>query len=146
MDIQRINPATLLAPIGNKHAHIVVPPAGSRFAFIAGQVALDLAGAIVGRGDYYQQSHQCFENIRDPLAELHAEPQQIVKMTIYVLDYRPEMLELVSRAGDQVFGANWPVTATTLIGVQALGMSDFLVEIEAMVALPGEPATHGGRR
>lgn len=145
MDIQRINPATLLAPIGNKHAHIVVPPPGSRFAFIAGQVALDLQGAIVGHGDYYQQTRKCFENIRDALAELRAEPRQIVKMTLYVLNYRPEMLELVARAGDHVFGANWPVTATTLIGVQALGMSDFLVEIEAMVALPEESGAHGSR-
>lgn len=143
MDIQRINPPALLAPLGGKHAHIVVPPAGAQFAFIAGQVAFDVHGEIVGRGDYYQQSEQCFACIRDALAALQAGPQQIVKMTIYVTDYRPEMLELVSRAGDRVFGANWPVTATTLIGVQALGMSDFLVEIEAMVALPARQIPRG---
>jgi enamine deaminase RidA (YjgF/YER057c/UK114 family) len=134
--VQRINPPALLAPLGGKHAHIVVPPAGSQFAFIAGQVAFDLEGNVVGRGDYYRQSQKCFECIRDALAALQAGPGQIVKMTIYVRDYRPQMLELVSRAGTDVFGDNWPVTATTLIGVQALGMAEFLVEIEAQVALP----------
>lgn len=133
--MQRINPPSLLAPIGGKHAHIVVPPPGSHFAFIAGQVALDLQGNIVGRNDYYRQAGKCFENIRDSLAALDAAADQIVKMTIYVRDYRAEMLELISKAGSDVFGKNWPVTATTLIGVQALGMSDFLVEIEAMVAM-----------
>lgn len=133
--MQRINPPSLLAPLGGKHAHIVVPPAGSTLAFIAGQVAFDIHGAVVGRGDYYQQAEKCFENIRDALVALQAGPQHIAKMTIYVLDYRPEMLELIAQAGTHVFGTNWPVTATTLIGVQALGMSDFLVEIEAIVAI-----------
>lgn len=134
--MQRINPPTLLAPPGGKHAHIVVPPPGSQFAFIAGQVAFDLQGNVVGRGDYYKQSEKCFECIRNALQALRAGPEHMVKMTIYVRDYRPEMLELISKAGETVFGDNWPVTATTLIGVQALGMADFLVEIEAQVALP----------
>ncbi len=134
--LTRINPATLAAPPQNLHAHIVVTPPNCRLAFIAGQVALDKDGTVIGRGRYDEQAVQCFTNIRDALVAIDAGPGQIAQMTILVVDHQDALLEVVNRAGAAVFGDEWPVTATTLIGAKALGHSDFLIEINAVVALP----------
>ena len=134
--MEKLNPPSLLDPVGGNHVHIVIPPANSRLAFLAGQVAFAKSGEIVGKGDYYKQAVQCFANIRDALIALDAGPEQVAKMTIFVVDYRPEYLDFVADAGREIFGDRWPVTATTLIGVQALGIPDFLIEIEAIAALP----------
>ena len=45
------------------------------------------------------------------------------------------MVPVIFAAGREVFGADWPVTASVLIGVQALGHPDWLIEIDAIAAL-----------
>ena len=134
--MQKINPPALLEPIGNKHVHVTVISPKRQIAFIAGQVALAKDGSLVGPGDMGKQAEMCFRNVRDAVEALGATPEDIAKMTIYAANYVPEQLALFNDAGDAVFGDRWPVTATTLVGVQALGMDGFLVEIEAVVELP----------
>ena len=131
--MRKINPPALLAPAGDTHVHVTMVSPGSGTAYLAGQVALAKDGRLVGAGDLGKQAEQCFANIRDALPSLRAEPDDIVKMMIYVVDYRPEHLEVVVNAAHRAFGEAWPVTAITLAGVQALGFPDFLIEIEAIV-------------
>ena len=61
--MQRLNPDDLLPPPGGRFAHAVIVPQGARVAFVAGQVALDRAGNIVGGSDVAAQAHQCFSNL-----------------------------------------------------------------------------------
>lgn len=136
-DIVKMNPAALAPPPDNKHAHVVLVPAGCATAYIAGQVAIDRDGTVVGGRDHGAQAEQCFANIRDTLAALGVGPERVVQMTIIVVDHRDELLGAINAAGERAFGAHWPVTATTLIGAQALGHSAFLVEVNAIVALAG---------
>lgn len=131
----KINPDALFPPPGNKHAHVVIAPAGGRTAYLAGQVALDRDGNIVGGRDHAAQIEQVFVNIRDTLAAIGAGPDRLVQMTIIVVDHSDALLPVINAAGERVFGAEWPVTATTLIGAQALGHSAFLVEVNAIAAL-----------
>lgn len=131
----KINPDALFPPPGNKHAHVVIAPAGGRTAYLAGQVALDRDGNIVGGRDHAAQIEQVFANIRDALAAIGAGPDRLVQMTIIVVDHRDALLPVIDDAGERVFGSAWPVTATTLIGAQALGHSSFLVEVNAIAAL-----------
>lgn len=133
--MEKINPPALLHPVGDKHVHVTLVPAGSSIAYIAGQVAFAKNGDLIGKGDLGKQAEQCFANIRDTLTALNAQPEDIAKMTMYVVDYKPEDLAVVSEAGEKVFGERWPVTATSLFGVQALGFPDFLIEIEAVVEI-----------
>ena len=76
-----------------------------------------------------------FVNIRDTLAAIGAGPDRLVQMTIIVVDHHDGLLPVINAAGERVFGSQWPVTATTLIGAQALGHSAFLVEVNAIAAL-----------
>lgn len=133
--LTRINPDTLAPPMENLFANIVVTPPNTRLAFIAGQVSIDRHGNVVGAGSHAEQAAQCFKNIRDALAALGAKPDQVTQMTIIVVDYEDALLDVVNKAGADVFGDDWPVTATTLIGAAALANSVFLVEINAVVAL-----------
>lgn len=137
-DIVKVNPAALAPPPAEKHVHVVVVPAGCPTAYIAGQVALDRDGNVIGGRDYAAQAEQCFANIRDTLAALGVGPERVVQMTIIVVDHRDELLDTINAAGERVFGVDWPATATTLIGAKALGHSAFLVEVNAIVALVDE--------
>lgn len=133
--MDRINPPSLLPPPGGRFAHAVVAPAGARTAYVAGQVALDKDGNIVGGRDHGQQARQCFANVRSVIDALGAVPQDIAQLTIYVANYTPAMLAAIDGAGDEGFAGDWPIAATTLVGVAALGSPDFLVEISATVVL-----------
>ena len=131
----KINPDTLFPPPDNAHAHVVIAPAGGRTAYLAGQAARDRDGNVGGERDHAAQVEQCFVNIRDALAAIGAGPDRLVQMTIIVVDHHDALLPKINAAGERVFGAQWPVTATTLIGAQALGHSAFLVEVNAIAAL-----------
>lgn len=134
MSVTKINPATLVPPLLGIYAQAVVADA-HRLAFIAGQVALDANGALVGANDYAAQARQAFLNLKHALAALSAAPANVVRMTIYVVDHRPDLVTTIFDAGREVFGADWPVTSSVLIGVQALGMPEWLVEVDAIAAL-----------
>ncbi|MEU0481875.1 RidA family protein [Streptosporangium sp. NPDC006013] len=106
---------------------------GSKLVFIAGQVAWDADGVTVGKGDLAAQVEQCYLNIGTALAEVGASFDDVAKLTVYVVDWTPDKLELflegVARAGAKL-GVT-PVPPGTLVGIAALDVPDHLVEVEA---------------
>ena len=80
-----LNPPSLTKPTG--YTHIVISP-DRRTAYIAGQVAFDSTGAVVGAGDFRAQTEQVFGNLRRALSALGASFSDIMKMTTYVTDVR----------------------------------------------------------
>ena len=71
-----INPETMHPPTG--YTHVVEVTAG-RPVYIAGQVALDPAGALVGPGDIGAQARQVFDNLRAALEAVGAGFEQVVQ-------------------------------------------------------------------
>ncbi|MFB9908934.1 RidA family protein [Allokutzneria oryzae] len=110
---------------------------GSRLVFIAGQVARDADGGRVGEGDLAAQTEQCYLNIGTALAEVGASFDDVVKLTVYVVDLTPDKMPLfmegVTRASAKL-GAT-PLPPLTGIGVAALAEPDMLVEIEATAVI-----------
>lgn len=133
--MQKLNPAGLAPPVQDLYAQIVVAPAGRRMAAIAGQVAIDARGELVGAGSHEQQARQCFLNIRAALDALGATPGDILQMKIHVVDQRPDRIAAIFGAGRGVFGADWPLCASTYLGVACLGLPEWLVEIDALVVM-----------
>jgi len=82
-DIQFINPPTLPAPPGYTQ---VVKVSGGRTIYIAGQIALDRSGQVVGRCDFRAQAEQVFENLRAALAAAGADFTHVVKLNYYLVD------------------------------------------------------------
>ncbi|MFF3666340.1 RidA family protein [Microtetraspora malaysiensis] len=106
---------------------------GSKLVFIAGQVAWGADGVTVGEGDLAAQVEQCYLNIGTALAEVGASFDDVVKLTVYLVDWAPEKMSLfaegVARAAARL-GVT-PVAPLTGIGVAALAGPDLLVEVEA---------------
>lgn len=133
MLVKRLNPESLAPPVMGLYAQIVVSSA-PKLAFIAGQVGMDRNGAMVGE-DHATQARQAFRNISLAVQAVGAVPGNIVKMTVYVVRHTPDLIEPIFNAGREVFGAEWPLTACVLAGVQALGVPEWLIEIDAIVAV-----------
>ncbi|MEU7177478.1 MULTISPECIES: RidA family protein [Streptomyces] len=110
---------------------------GSKLVFIAGQVAWDAEGAVIGEGDLAAQVEQCYLNIGTALAAAGGSFDDVAKLTVYVVDWTPDkmplLLEGISRAAAKLGGT--PVPPATLLGVAALDIPDHLVEIEATAVL-----------
>lgn len=113
----------------------VVVASGTRTVYIAGQVALDEHGTIVGAGDLSAQTTQVMKNIGLALAAANARFSDVVKITTYVVGYRPEHRAIIGKARSPFF-ADMPPPASTLVGVSALAAPEWLIEIEA-IAITG---------
>ena len=101
---------------------------------ISGQVALDEGGHLVGEYDLRLQATQVFENIKRLLASFKADFSNIVKITIYIVNYKVEDRAILVEVREQYIDPeHYP--ASTLIGVQSLARPDFMIEIEAMAAI-----------
>src|SRR5215218_2817410 len=78
-----INPETMHHPAG--YTHVVEVTAG-RPVYIAGQVALDPTGALVGPGDIRAQPRRVFDNLKAALQGVGAGLEQVVNLTYYLVD------------------------------------------------------------
>jgi len=127
-------PRTLPKPKGFSYAMEV---SSGRVVFIAGQVAVNAAGAIVGRGDLVAQFRQTCANLQAVLTAAGGEMTDVVKLTIYVLDvadYKKHM-SAIGEVYREYFGKHFP--AMTLVGVRDLfdAADGALIEIEGYAAL-----------
>jgi reactive intermediate/imine deaminase len=129
--VQFVNPPTL--PASRGYTQVVIAPAG-RTVHISGQVALDTAGAVVGPGDFQAQARQVFENLKAALAAGGATFADVVKITIFVLDMAN--LPALREIRDEYVSTERP-PASTAVQVSRLAREEFLLEIEAVAALPG---------
>jgi enamine deaminase RidA (YjgF/YER057c/UK114 family) len=112
----------------------VVAATGTRTVYTAGQVAIDERGTVVGPGDLASQTAQCMRNVGLALAAAGAGYADIVKITTYVVNYKPEHRAIIGAARAPFF-ANRTPPASTLVGVSALAVPDWLVEIEAVAVV-----------
>ena len=100
--------------------------------FVAGQVAQDQDGNVVGRGDVEAQAVQIFDNLRAVLASAGATLNDVVKLTTYTTNvaYRAKIAEVRGRYFTTYFPPN------TFVVVAGLATPDYLLEIEAVAAVP----------
>jgi enamine deaminase RidA (YjgF/YER057c/UK114 family) len=120
---------------GPGYAHAVT--ASGKLAFVSGQVAVDAAGQLVGPGDLAAQTAQALRNLRGILGALGADWPDVVRFTWYVLD--AGSVQVIRDVRDEFIRASLgerPNPASTLVQVAALFRPGFLIEVEAVVALP----------
>jgi enamine deaminase RidA (YjgF/YER057c/UK114 family) len=132
--VQAVNPPTLSKPVGFSHGYEVQ---GGKTVYIAGQVAFDRDGQVVGKGDLVAQFRQVCENIRALLLSRGGQMNDIVKLTIYVLskaDYKSRVKE-IGGVYREYFGKHFP--AMTLVEVKGLYDEDqgCAIEIEGVAVV-----------
>ena len=131
MSTQHINPDTLGQP--GAYSQVVVGT-GTRIVSVAGQVAVDTSGNVVGRDDFSAQALQAYRNVEAALAAAGATFDDVTKMTVFIVDFDESMhFGPLVEARQQVIPGKKP--ANTLVGVQALASPDLLIEVEAMAVL-----------
>lgn len=100
--------------------------------YIAGQVAVDPDGNLVGEGNIEAQVDQVWRNLKAVLGHAGGSVDDIVKITVFTTDiaYRPA----IAAARDTVF-PNGRYPASTFLVVQSLARPELLVEIEATAVI-----------
>jgi enamine deaminase RidA (YjgF/YER057c/UK114 family) len=119
-----------MAP-GTGYSHAVVA-SGGRFVAIAGQVAMDEQGELVGEGDPRAQAERVFENVRLALAAAGATFADVVKFGVFTTDI--SILPVVREVRDRYVDTSNP-PASTAVQVGALFRPGYLLEIEAFAVL-----------
>jgi enamine deaminase RidA (YjgF/YER057c/UK114 family) len=109
----------------------VVTTQGGRTLYISGQVSLDEKGELVGRGDLTAQAEQVWRNVGLALKGAGASFNDLVKINVYVVNYKPEYRDMLHQMRLRHVSKDNP-PASTLVGVQALARDGFLIEIEAI--------------
>lgn len=130
-DIRHINPAGI-----NKspaYSQVVAAKPGT-ILWISGQVAQNSKGEVVGQGDLKAQLNQVWENVKLALAGSGATFQDVVKITTYVVNFKPSMRGDIREARQRFMGTGEP-PASTLVGVQSLASEEWLVEIEVTAVI-----------
>ena len=74
------------------------------------------------------------ENIGTALAEVGATLDDVCRLTIYVVDYNPGMLDTIAAELHKGFKRD-NLPANTLLGIQSLALPEFLVEMEATAVI-----------
>ena len=131
MEKKFINPEGMLKPGAYTP---VVSVSGGRTLYVSGQVSQDGQGQLVGKGDLLAQTEQVYKNLSTALAGAGATFADVVKLTVFVVNYQPEHRALLQSVREKyVSRANPP--ASTLVGVQSLATSACLVEVEAVAVV-----------
>jgi 2-iminobutanoate/2-iminopropanoate deaminase len=131
MTIKRIQPDGLFQRSLKGHtlySHLVIA-SGRSLVFIAGQLARDSEGRVVGKGDMAAQIRQVGENLRIALAAAGVGLKDVVKTTTYVTDMDEFFKHPEVR--NEIFGQALP-TSTTVEVRRLSHHPDFMVEVEAM--------------
>jgi reactive intermediate/imine deaminase len=126
--IERMNPQGLSTPTGYSH---VVSTRGGKTIYVAGQIALDAKGQLVGKGDLAAQTQQVFENLAIALKAAGATFDHVVKTNYYMRD--ASQVAVVRGIRSKYFTQELP--ASTLIEVPRLAQPDFLIEIEVVAVV-----------
>jgi len=104
-----------------------------RTVFVAGQVARDAEGNLVGAGDFLRQAGQVFENLRLCLAAADATFHDVVKITCFLTDITNLPLLSKVRVGE-IPDEHRPASSAVQVG--ALFHPDYLLEVEAVAVVP----------
>jgi len=129
--VQYLNPDTA-APAQGLYSHAARVEAGTLY-FIAGQLAVDGDGAVVGGSDFDRQFHQVFDNLGAVLRGLGLDFADVAKFTTYLV--RAADIEHFMRLRAKLFpglfgGTLYP--PNTLLIVDRLVKPEFLIEVEAV--------------
>jgi len=99
--------------------------------YIAGQVARDVQGKLVRKGDFEAQARQVYTNLKNILQEAGGGMKNIVKTTTILTHYG--YMESYRKIRDEFLGDIMP--PNTLLMIESLASPDFMIEVEAIAIL-----------
>jgi enamine deaminase RidA (YjgF/YER057c/UK114 family) len=133
-DINIVNPEALAKPMG-QYSHLARVKT-SELLFIAGQLAGDKDGNIVGADNFDAQCRQIFANIEAALTSQGAGFANVVQFTTYLVNPQdiPKFMQFRLREFPRMF-PNGVYPPNTLLIVDRLVQEPFLIEVQTVAAL-----------
>jgi len=127
------NPETLAKPTAGYSQ--VAEVNGGHLVYIAGQVALDRSGNLVGKDDFRAQVQQVFENLKAAVEAAGGDFNSVIKLNFYCADrVDPAYLPVAREIRDKYVNiANPP--ASTFVVVRRLVRPEWLIEVEAVAVV-----------
>jgi len=129
MTLREVQPASVPKPVAEYAMGVEV--CGGRTLYIAGQIALDADGKLVGAGDFRAQARQVLSNVQAIIEEAGGSISDIVKMTTFLTDMA-NYADFVAVRGEFL---KPPYPAATLVEVSSLVRPEWLLEVEAIAVI-----------
>jgi|SRR5215472_8478918 len=133
MPKEYLNPTSLFPSLPHGFSQIVVA-SGRKMVFISGQTAWDARKNIVGGDNLLEQARQALRNLDAAIEASGGSLKDVVALRIYVVNHQAESANAMGSALTEFFSPQNP-PASTWIGVSALAVPEFLIEIEATAVL-----------
>lgn len=127
------NPETMAKPTAG-YSH-VAEVTGGKLVYIAGQVAIDRSGNLVGKDDFRAQVQQVFENLKSAVEASGGDFHNVIKLNYYCAEsVDPAQMPVVREVRDKyVNTANPPVS--TFVVVKRLVRPEWLIEVDAVAVV-----------
>ena len=135
IEMQILQPKEVCPPQG-LYNHAVTVSCG-KMLFIAGQVGIDENNQLVGPGDFNAQMVQVFKNLGNILDSAGASFENVTKFTTYLV--RSQDMEDFYHKRKEIFSeiySDGRYPPNTLVVIDQLARKEWLIEIEAIAALP----------
>lgn len=133
VELKHIGPKELFSTQGLGFTHVVTSAPGTT-VYVSGQTAWDAAHKIVGGDDLGAQAEQALRNLRIALEAAGATPRDVTFFRVYVVGYEPAHAGILSPLFEKFF-AGGPPPGSTWVGVSALAVPGFRIEIEAIAVV-----------
>ena len=133
MPKEYVNPKSLFPSVQHGFSQVVVAR-GGKMVFISGQTAWDTRKKIIGGDNLLEQARQAMRNVQAAIEAAGGTLKDIVSLRIYIVNYQVENANALRAALNEFFSSAKP-PASTWIGVSALAVPEFLIEIEATAML-----------
>lgn len=132
-NVHIFNPDTMAKPTAGYSQ--VAEVTGGKLVYIAGQVALDRSGNLVGKDDFHVQVQQVFENLKAAVEATGGTFNDVIKLNYYCSEsVDPAQIPAVREIRDKyVNTANPP--ASTFVVVKRLVRPEWLIEVEAVAVV-----------
>lgn len=130
-----LKPKSVAPPPPGRYSHGCIVEA-RRLMVVAGQIAVDRRGKVIGPGDFTRQFNQVYRNLGAILREYGAGFDDVVQFTTYLVNSRdlPAFHTLRARLYKKLYPkGDYP--PNTLLVIDRLVLEDLLLEVEALVAL-----------
>jgi len=105
--------------------------------YLSGQVPLDSAGQLVGGGSLALQAAQVFRNVAKVIRAAHGVPADLVRLTVYVVDYDTAAVTVVREALAPYLEPTM-APALTLLGVTALPQPGMRIAVDGVAYVRGQ--------
>ncbi|NLO05563.1 MAG: RidA family protein [candidate division WS1 bacterium] len=126
---REVRPASVPQPVAEYAQGVEV--SGGRTLYIAGQIALDAEGNLVGNGEFRAQARQVLRNVQAIVEEAGGSISDIVKMTTFLTD----MSHYDDFKAVRAEFLRPPYPAATLVEVSSLVRPEWLLEVEAVAVI-----------